>query len=361
MPGDADFYYEGFSSPNGTIVPDDVFDVLAPRLKESELRVLLYIVRRTFGFGKNADAISLSQMTDGITTRDGRIIDHGTGMSKRAVIQGVKGLATKGIIEVDRKKASRGHNAVNVYRLRFRSEDGVVTESNHYGNPPSPPLVSDGNPQQTDSQETEEHNNSTVVADEKHKVRDEALYEALKEAGVHHNTAAKLLREHDEDRIRLVLDHVRDRILHGWMPNESAAAWIVAAVRDDYELPQERTEAWAVSVSAEKAVELSDQQEERVRADFRQARRQRAQELTGDVQTDELWLEVQEGMKADGTWLPVLASSFLCIEDGRATVLVPAIMVTHASGMEDAISEALEKHGMVADDCYGVRIRGYSR
>ena len=66
------FHYEGFSTPNGTIVPDDVFDLLMPELTESELRVLLYILRRTYGFKKNSDSISLSQMVQGIRTKDGR-------------------------------------------------------------------------------------------------------------------------------------------------------------------------------------------------------------------------------------------------------------------------------------------------
>ena len=44
------FRFEGFSAPNYTPVPDDLFDELAPELTESELRVLLYVLRRTFGF-----------------------------------------------------------------------------------------------------------------------------------------------------------------------------------------------------------------------------------------------------------------------------------------------------------------------
>lgn len=44
--------FEGFSSPNFTSVPDEFFDVLAPRLSGSEVKVLLYIIRRTFGFKK---------------------------------------------------------------------------------------------------------------------------------------------------------------------------------------------------------------------------------------------------------------------------------------------------------------------
>lgn len=74
-----DFRYEGFSHPNYTPVPDDVFDLIAPQLTEAELRVLLYIVRRTFGFKKDSDAISLNQMIHGIKTRGGRVLDQGTG------------------------------------------------------------------------------------------------------------------------------------------------------------------------------------------------------------------------------------------------------------------------------------------
>src|SRR4051794_21031853 len=78
---DADwFYYDDLPSPNGTIVPDDVFDVLTPKLTEAELRVLLYVVRRTFGFKKDRDSISISQMVSGMKKRDGTVLDAGTGM-----------------------------------------------------------------------------------------------------------------------------------------------------------------------------------------------------------------------------------------------------------------------------------------
>src|SRR5947208_16900894 len=96
------FHYKGFSRPNTTPVPDDVFDVLAPQLTEAELRVLLYIVRRTFGFKRDRDAISLSQMVDGITTREGKVLDHGTGMSRRGVMKGCAGLVQKGVISVQK-------------------------------------------------------------------------------------------------------------------------------------------------------------------------------------------------------------------------------------------------------------------
>jgi hypothetical protein len=74
-----DYVFQGFTSPTYTQVPDELFDELMPRLSESELKVLLYVVRRTFGFKKSADDISLKQMVEGIRTRDGRQLDNGTG------------------------------------------------------------------------------------------------------------------------------------------------------------------------------------------------------------------------------------------------------------------------------------------
>ncbi|HSH78241.1 MAG TPA: replication protein, partial [Herpetosiphonaceae bacterium] len=116
------FTYKGFSSLNGTIVPDDVFDVLAPELNEAELRVLLYIVRRTFGFKKDSDNISLRQMVEGITTKDGRVLDRGTGMSKSAVARGLAGLREKKIIVAARNSSAERGNEATTYRLRFEHD-----------------------------------------------------------------------------------------------------------------------------------------------------------------------------------------------------------------------------------------------
>ena len=49
--------FPGFRSPNYTQVPDKVFDELLSELNLAELKVLLYIIRRTFGFKKSSDNI----------------------------------------------------------------------------------------------------------------------------------------------------------------------------------------------------------------------------------------------------------------------------------------------------------------
>jgi hypothetical protein len=159
--GNERFYFEGFDSPNTTPVPDVFFDLLAPQCSEAELRVLIYIMRRTFGFKKNSDAISLSQMVDGITTRDGRVLDLGTGMSRRGVMKGCAGLVTKGVIEVRKRRADQGDSDINIYRLRFKNTAEIeimgVGNDVPYGRERRAPRVgNEGAPQETGLQETDQ-------------------------------------------------------------------------------------------------------------------------------------------------------------------------------------------------------------
>ncbi len=123
------FEYEGFSSPKTTQVPDDVFDVLMPQLKDAELRVLLYIIRRTYGFKKDFDNISLKQMVDGITTRDGRVLDRGTGLPKSAVARALVGLREKRIIVSRRNSSAEKGNMATTYRLRFKDEADMIDDT----------------------------------------------------------------------------------------------------------------------------------------------------------------------------------------------------------------------------------------
>lgn len=118
--GEPKFYFEGFSRPRYTNVPDDVFDVLMPELTDPELRALLYIIRRTFGFKKDSDDISLKQMVEGIRTRDGRVLDGGAGMSKASAARGLRGLAEKGIILATRNSSRERGDEPTSYELRFR-------------------------------------------------------------------------------------------------------------------------------------------------------------------------------------------------------------------------------------------------
>ena len=95
--------------------------------------MLLYICRRTFGFKKASDTISLHQIAQGITTRDGRVLDGGTGLCKRHVQRALKVLEKKNIIQVTRKVDETGLYEVNTYSLNMLDTGGGVGTISPYG------------------------------------------------------------------------------------------------------------------------------------------------------------------------------------------------------------------------------------
>lgn len=99
--------------PNTTQIPNIILDSLFPRLPEAEGRCLLYICRRTFGFHREYDQISFSQFIDGIKSRDGKILDFGTKLSRQSVNIALKNLINSGAVSV----AKVGQN--RVYKINL--------------------------------------------------------------------------------------------------------------------------------------------------------------------------------------------------------------------------------------------------
>src|SRR5271157_281580 len=113
------FSFDGFEPSNTTPVPDVFFDVLLPHLNEAQIKVLMYIIRRTLGFKKTSDAISLNQFRHGITTRDGKKLDQGCGLKNvTAITKALKSLEGMGCIESEKTKTADGDSATTVYRIR---------------------------------------------------------------------------------------------------------------------------------------------------------------------------------------------------------------------------------------------------
>lgn len=111
--------FEGFSSPNNTQVPDELFDDLMADLSGAELKTVLYIIRRTFGFKKQSDNISISQMLNGITKRSGETLDRGTGLAKGTLCRALKSLSEKNILIPERRFDEKGGNLSTEYRLNI--------------------------------------------------------------------------------------------------------------------------------------------------------------------------------------------------------------------------------------------------
>lgn len=173
-----DYVFQGFEPANTTPVPDILFDQLLTELGCAELKVLLYIIRRTWGFKKNSDAISFNQFLKGIVTKDKRVLDKGCGVKNRTVLStALADLERKGYIASSKGIDPHGDKATTLYNIKFKSQE-VVSNPYHVaiggGIKPVPPVVSEtyhrstetvpgvvSNPylqetviQQTDSQET---------------------------------------------------------------------------------------------------------------------------------------------------------------------------------------------------------------
>ena len=88
--------------PNTTQVPNALFDAYIPTLTESELKVLLIVIRQTMGWKdlrtgkrKERDRISISQF---ITK---------TGLSKRIISIAIQKLSLRGLLEITDYKGSK--------------------------------------------------------------------------------------------------------------------------------------------------------------------------------------------------------------------------------------------------------------
>lgn len=84
--------------PNSTQIPDVIIDQWMARLTGSEFKIILYIARRTYGFGKESDSVSINQISRGIRRRDGEWLDRGTGLSRSGVKAACATLVATGLL-----------------------------------------------------------------------------------------------------------------------------------------------------------------------------------------------------------------------------------------------------------------------
>ena len=99
--------------PNSTQIPNIILDFLAPRLSEAEARCLVYISRRTYGFHKEEDRISLSQFVDGVKDKNKEVLDYGSGLSRPSVVEALKNLSRADLIII--KRDTKG----NYYKINL--------------------------------------------------------------------------------------------------------------------------------------------------------------------------------------------------------------------------------------------------
>lgn len=134
------------SPPNYTQSPNICYDEIFKTLKEGELRVILVIIRQTFGWHKPADRISLSQLAEK------------SGMERKSVCRSLNSLIEKGLV-IKNKFGDPGKErcyfslAVENTDIKEKELDELMTEeemalisNNSYQCPKDTPPVSKGHP-----------------------------------------------------------------------------------------------------------------------------------------------------------------------------------------------------------------------
>ena len=121
--------FPGLYPPLYTQTPDAFFDWVAPFLPEIELRVLIYLIRRTLGFKKQGDQVTIDQIAGGIVTREGTRLDWGTQLGERSVQRALVGLEEKGLIERHRQMDPERGCRPSYIRLRLCDQSGADWQS----------------------------------------------------------------------------------------------------------------------------------------------------------------------------------------------------------------------------------------
>ena len=125
--------------PNTSAIPNILFDVWMNKLSPAEFKVLMCVARKTYGWHKHIDTISLQQ------------IENCTGLSRKGVIKTIEALIGHGLIIKIKSKTSYGDDAPNQYEINVNCMGGgselnppQVVNSVHH------PVVNSVHPQKKD-------------------------------------------------------------------------------------------------------------------------------------------------------------------------------------------------------------------
>lgn len=97
-----DWKFGGFDDPeeNWVKLPKAIYENLARFSSEAELKVVLYVLRHTWGYGDDYKAMSVDEICAGRKRKDGTRIDSGTGLQPQAARDGIKRAIEHGFVRV---------------------------------------------------------------------------------------------------------------------------------------------------------------------------------------------------------------------------------------------------------------------
>lgn len=103
--------FKGFEFPeqNYSKLPHEFIDLLPQIDSLAELKVILYILRHTWGFSEfdKPKKMTLDELQNGRKRRDGSRMDGGTGLSVNSIKAGVEKAAERGILKIETDESDR--------------------------------------------------------------------------------------------------------------------------------------------------------------------------------------------------------------------------------------------------------------
>lgn len=184
---------KGIGNPNTTPIPDLFLDWIAPFLSGSEVKVMLYIFRRTFGFKKDQDAIAYSQFLRGIVKNDGKRLDCGAGVSEGSLIKALDNLTTLGLIFRHRQYAADGGRDTTLYEVNRDGQPHFVPHTPTSKNGVAPYLKNYGSPTTENevASSPKKYGSPTSKRDDTPTSKNRVTTNSIKQETVEQNTATK--------------------------------------------------------------------------------------------------------------------------------------------------------------------------
>jgi hypothetical protein len=127
---DMESAFSGFSEPseNWSKLPHQFIEALPILSSESEIKVVLYVLRHTWGYGDTEKKITLNEFSTGRRRRDGSRIDNGTGQSINAIKDGLRRAIEHGFIECETDDSDKARSKT-YYWLKMSNPDSWVSTS----------------------------------------------------------------------------------------------------------------------------------------------------------------------------------------------------------------------------------------
>lgn len=248
--------FSGYAIPNTTQIPDEFLDFHMAFLSGAEVKVMLYIFRRTLGFKRYADNISLNQLLTGIVKRDGTRLDHGTGLSKSTLLTAIKTLVEKKLIIVEQRQSDARGNEPTTYKLNLSGTLGIKNDLGVSENQPPLGIKNDlgvdrkldqalvlkidptinsntTNSNTTNSETINSYNNNR----DPEPTANAVVVALLVDRGVGKGVAAQLATDYPEDLVREKIEYLDFLLDQRPSDIQKPAAWLRKAIEDDYGQP----------------------------------------------------------------------------------------------------------------------------